>query len=129
MAKVVTVYIIIISGYLGWNDTLFVVGARRQWEDVRVSISHQVKLSDYECAVGLPYGFGHLIGKEVFFRDNAGHLFGPWIVTDVEQHQHYPYMRDNELAADVLCFRPIFDKMVHQRGEIVLKHNRRETRY
>lgn len=70
------------------------------------------------CMVGVPYGFADYIGQQVHFRsyeDNTMH--GPWIVVDVENEVHYPYMRDNHLASDVWCKGDI--DFVHHHGEIV----------
>lgn len=58
----------------------------------------------YNCYVGVPYGYAHLIGQEVWFSEtDTGQLHGPWLVVDVAQEKHAGQLADRGLAADVWC--------------------------
>lgn len=129
MGKTVIIYLIVSSGYLSSNPTLYWVGVRRQWDDVALRISHETRITDYECVVGLPGDLRELLGKEVFFRDHRGLIYGPWLTTDVENGDHSPYMRKNNLAGDVICQPPLFDRFVHEQGDVLVKIIRKETRH
>ena len=79
-------------------------------------------ISGYSCYIGLPYGYAHYIGREVYFLTDSGLLLGPWLVVDVEAKQHAGMMKNRGLAADVYC--PAYpNRWPHTRGEVVIRSN------
>jgi len=134
MALIVNIifFVVISQGALAWNPTLAYVGVKRQWVGTAYSIPMETDVVGHECRIGVPNSYGYLIGQQVWFLDQAGVLYGPWLVTDVEGvNQTVPvysvgekgesittvkdsYMDYNGLAADVDC-----EEMVHKRGMII----------
>lgn len=114
MVKIIIV--VVTSGWLAFNSTLELAGDNRQNLATAWPIDKEIVLDDYDCLIGVPYGYGHLIGKEVYFFEQSGGIHGPFLVTDVESVRHFPHMRDNHLAADIDC-----PNLVHKRGYIVFR--------
>lgn len=98
-------------GVLSWNPTLQDVGKTRQSIPTARPIAEYIDVDDYECRIGVRYGYSWLIGQEVYFLSDR--IYGPFLVTDVESVRHHPFMRDNDLIADIDC-----PEMVHKRGQI-----------
>lgn len=137
--QIILGFIILSSGALSWNPTLESVGHTRQLEPTKHPISRYTNIHDYDTLVGLPNYLGGYIGREVYFLDDRGGLFGPWLVVDVESDREIvldystgekgqrvitmaeiSFMDGNYLAADV--GNPL---MVYHQGKIVIKENRR----
>lgn len=81
---------------------------------VKFKISKDINIHQYQCLIGVPYGFGWLIGHEVYFveKDNVA---GPWLVVDVEAEHHAGIMDRNNLLADTDC-----REFVHKRGRLIM---------
>ena len=107
-----------LAGALSWNPTLQDIGETRQAVPTIYPIAQHVDVSDYKCRIGVRYGYGWLIGQEVFFLSESK-IYGPFLVTDVESIRHFPFMRDNELAADIDC-----PEFVHKKGQFLLQWHR-----
>jgi len=106
---------LVIAGQaLAYNPTLHQVGINRQQNNHLYTISEQIDISQYECRIGLPYGYQYLTGMEVYFLDNQG-LHGPFLVTDYENPEHNQ-MKDNNLLADIDCV-----EYVHKKGWLFVK--------
>jgi hypothetical protein len=103
----------IIGQFLAYNPTLEDVAKLRQKHGY--NISPDVKIDEYECLLGLPYGFGEYIGQALYFREEAGKLHGPWLVVDVEAKKHAGTMDKHNLLADINC-----SEHVHKKGELIL---------
>lgn len=85
-------------------------------------INQEVNLKKYKCLIGLPYGYGHLIGQDVYFVEANGQFHGPFLVVDVESINHNGIMNERNLLADTNC-----DYLVHRKGMILgIKNPRRE---
>lgn len=56
----------------------------------------------YQCLLGVPVGYEHLINRDAYFVADDGRVYGPWLVVDVQHHQARD-MRLDRLAADVSC--------------------------
>lgn len=105
--------LLIVGQFLSYNPTLDTVAKNRQTRQVKYSIHNEININKYQCLLGVPYGFGYLIGKEVYFvSDNKVH--GPWLIVDVEAEHHQGYMNKNNLLADVSC-----KEFVHKKGYLV----------
>lgn len=100
-------------GYVSLNYTLSQVFITRKYKDVEIPINKLIKLSDYDCLAGLPYGNKHMIGKDIYFID-MNRKITKLLVVDVEQRAHYPYMKNNKLVMDTNC-----PNLVHLYGYIV----------
>lgn len=100
-------------GALSWNSTLQQVGETRQSVPTAYPIAQHIDVTGYECRIGVRYGYGWLIGQEIHFL-SEGRIYGPFLVTDVESIRHQPFMRDNNLAADIDC-----PELVHKKGQFL----------
>lgn len=107
-------YLILIVGrFLSYNPTLDRVAENRQTKQVKYSIHKETDIEKYKCLVGVPYEFGYLIDKEVYFvSDNK--IYGPWLVVDVEAEHHKGIMDRNNLLADTNC-----KDFVHKKGYLI----------
>jgi len=99
---------------LSYNPILYWAGINRQQNEYLYTISKQIDINQYECRIGLPYGYQYLTGMEVYFLDNQG-LHGPFLVTDYESPEHNQ-MNDNNLLADIDCL-----EYVHHYGWLFVK--------
>ncbi len=107
---------IIIAGQaVSYNPTLLQAGLNRQTKEYPYRISQQIDIDRYDCLLGLPYGYQHLVGAEVYFLSDEG-LQGPFLVTDYESSEHKGTMKNNNLLADIDCF-----EYVHQYGWLFVK--------
>lgn len=98
--------ILILIGYLSpVNDGIFErVVEYRKTKPVEYPIDKKLNTTEYECLVGLPYGYKHLIGRTVYFYDNTSSILrGPWLVVDVESATNKNQMLSRKLIADVSC--------------------------
>lgn len=100
-------------GALSYNPTLEMVGITRQTQPTLHPITQSI--DHYQCRIGVPYGYGYLIGRETYFLADSGVLYGPFIVTDVESVKHLE-MAKNGLLADIDC-----NQYVHLKGYLMLK--------
>jgi hypothetical protein len=110
----VLVILAICGQFLSWNPTLARVAWVRQNYPVKYAISKEIKINEYECLVGVPFGYGYLIGQEIYFWDSLT-LRGPWLVVDVESKVHAGMMDERNLIADINCRR-----YVHLRGKLII---------
>lgn len=108
--------VVVTSGWLAFNTTLELAGNNRQNLATAWPIDKSVDIAKYDCLIGVPYGYDHLIGHEVYFYEQSGPIHGPFLVTDVESVRHFPHMRDNRLAADIDC-----PHLVHKQGYLVIR--------
>lgn len=84
------------------NNVLEDVVNYRQTKPVEYSLPPNIK--EYSCLIGLPYGYKHLIGKEIYFYSSYDkRIHGPWLVVDVESITHQGQMFSRRLAADINC--------------------------
>lgn len=115
--------VIIITGFLSFGPALPKVAKYREREPVKYELEPG-RADQYDCLAGLPYGFGHLIGSEVFFLAEDGRTFGPILVVDVAQRAHAGIMESRNLAADIFC--PGYSDpglLVHLPGSIYIIKN------
>lgn len=99
--------------YLAFNTTLLDVAVVRSTKPVKYVVTRNYEA--YECLVGVPYGYGYLIDKEVVFLNlDSLTLHGPWLVVDVEAKHHYPQMLERNLLADVNC-----EEYMHKKGVLI----------
>lgn len=102
--------ILLLAGALSYNQTLYDVAQTRQLNNF--AISEQTKIEEYDCLIGVPYGYKFLIDKEVYFI-KGDEIVGPWLVVDVEAKKHHPHMVENNLMADTNCL-----DYVHLKGQL-----------
>lgn len=95
------ILILATSGYLAYNPTLKNVAEYRTYMPVEKSLT--VDYAEYECLIGLPYGYKDLIGKEFYFISLEGEVYGPWLAVDVESIVHKGQMQERKLVADIDC--------------------------
>lgn len=103
---------LLFESYLSLNLTLNQVALNRQELPVYYPISLDSKIE--RCLLGVPYGYGWLIDKEVIVKPESGGQFR-MLVVDVEQKKHHPYMRQKQLV-DTNC-----QKLVHQKAKVILE--------
>lgn len=101
-------------GWLALNPTLDRVAIVRQTKPVEIAIDKDLDITEYECLLGVPYGYKHLIGKELYFISYNNGVLGPWLVVDVESSNHAGYMKTNNLVADINC-----EEYVHEKGVLI----------
>lgn len=110
------IFSVLLIGALAKNTKLDDVAKYRQTPG---ATAHDITrdVGDYECLVGLPYGYGHLINEIVYIKIK-GRIFGPFLVVDVEQEKHAEStngMKFNGLGADINC-----PHLYHESAEIIL---------
>lgn len=108
--------IIILVGFLSYGPAMPSVLVIRQTANVTYKLPKTLK--HYDCLLGLPYGYQSFIGSEVFIKTNT-HIYGPYLAVDVEAPHHYPYMKDNNLAADISC-----QNLVHKEVSLLVEVRR-----
>ncbi len=115
----IMVWVILSTGFLSYNPKLEATMRYRQSAPVEYSIDKRMHPEDYECLVGVPYGLGFLIGKEVhFIKPFERKTEGPWLVVDVENEKHKGIMSSRLLAADINC-----KDQVHSYGSLIMLYN------
>ena len=113
---IVLIVFLPLRGHLSANETLFQVGLTRQTKPVLATISTEIDISSYSCRVGLPYGYAHYIGREIWFQGQDQEIYGPWLVTDVAAIHHAGIMESRDLIADIDCL-----DLVHLPGRLFIK--------
>jgi hypothetical protein len=115
--KMTEFFIVIATGALSFAPGLNTAIETRITQPTAYSLDVDM-VDQYNCYVGVPYGYAYLIGQEVWFRDVDAQLHGPWLVVDVEQKKHAGMLADRGLAADVICRG--YD-MTHQHGKVGIR--------
>jgi len=92
---------IILVGYLSFGPALITAADNR----VKGRTEYNIKITkEYDCYLGVPYGFAHLIGDDVYLAVN-GQIIGPHLIVDVEAKKDTRGgMQDSRLVADLFCF-------------------------
>lgn len=106
--------LLILGQFLAFNPTLDNVALNRQTKEVRYAINKEVNVKEYKCLIGVPYGYGHLIGQEIYFVESNGEIHGPFLVVDVESQYHSGVMDERNILADTNCV-----SLVHRKGMIL----------
>ena len=105
---------------LAQNETLLRVAYNRQDEtrkDIIHKIDNKVDPASYECRIALPTRYYRLVGSEVYFAEDNGNTYGPWLVTDFQDpvDESTAPMEASNLLADVDC-----PGMYHKKGKLVV---------
>lgn len=105
---------IILSGALSYApaEIFNQVAINRTNELTEHHLTHNYQ--DYDCLLGVPYGYAHLIDKEAYIIDEDNRFNGPFLIVDVEGRKDN-IMKERELIADITC-----REWVHRKVELVV---------
>lgn len=118
---ILLIFLNIEGDYLSYNSKLYSTAIYRQEKPTEYKIRNSVNINEYQCLLGLPYGYGELIGKEIYFL-SSNDLYGPWLVVDVESNTDQGTMINHNLLADTNC-----KYMVHKKGELIVSFDWRKA--
>lgn len=108
--------LLIVGNTLAYNPTLENVAINRQILPVKYEINKELNINEYECLLGVQYGYGQLIGRELYFIDFESLKTTKMLVVDVEQKKHFPYMKEHDILGDTNC-----TSLIHKKGALFIK--------
>lgn len=95
--------LLFLIGYLSYGgDSLYYTAKYRQNYPTLHPISKEVNIDNYVCLLGVRYGYGHMIGEEVYI-EYEHQKYGPYLIVDVESKLHNKMYMDN-IIADINCY-------------------------